>query len=513
MHIYAPPIPPDEVFSQGYWSGVIAAVLYFILSIILMINMMGYMLGHYPQHFALTDDQRTLILQTTSFMIWLAIGGAIFQRLIGISYPDALYFSDITVLTLGYGDITPHDSVGKGLVFPYAVIGIVILALVVSSISRFTREVTNDNVIKSHLQRMRARTVEHSITLEKDEDTASVANRSVQPHLRRGGRRPIRSVAKIFKPKQPDTLVMREEKDRFNAMRAIQSETLRFRRWTSLVFSLIAFAIVWCAGAAVFSALEEITYFDGLYFAFCSLLTIGYGDITPQSNPCRPFFIVWSLVAIPTMTILISKMSDTVLEGVNDATNWVAKFTVLPKTGIYRESINKVPVLHDILLRRTERKRVEQGFAVGIDDTGHEEDLETSSSGISDCTRPQPVTITRHHRSQDQLARDLTFAVRRVAQDVAGTGIKRYNYEEWVEFTQLIRFTDPGRLRTRDSEIRENEWGVIEWDWIGENSPMLAEQTEPEWVLDRLTESLIRYMSRNDVELDDKRRSLAVGEN
>lgn len=508
MHIYVPPVSPDEVFSQGYWSGVIAAVLYFILSIILMINMMGYMLGHYPQHFALTDDQRTLILQTTSFMIWLAVGGAIFQRLIGISYPDALYFSDITVLTLGYGDITPQDSVGKGLVFPYAVIGIVILALVVSSISRFTREVTNDNLIKSHLQHKRARTVERSIALEKDEETASVTNRSVRSHLRRGGRRPIRSVAKMLKPKQPDALVMREEKDRFNAMRAIQSETLRFRRWTSLVFSLIAFAIVWCAGAAVFSALEGIKYFDALYFAFCSLLTIGYGDITPQSNPGRPFFIVWSLIAIPTMTILISKMSDTVLEGVNDATNWIAEFTVLPKTGIYREFVKKVPVLHDILLRRTERKRIEQGFSVGVDDAGNEEDQDHSSSDTSNRARPRPK-----RRSEDQLARDLTFAVRRVAQDVADPGIKRYNYEEWVEFTQLIRFTDPNRLRTRDPEFDENEWGVIEWDWIGENSPMLAEQTEPEWVLDRLTESLIRYMSRNDIELDDKGRSVAVNQN
>ncbi|CRG86132.1 Outward-rectifier potassium channel TOK1 [Talaromyces islandicus] len=513
MHIYVPPIPPDEVFSQGYWSGVIAAVLYFILSIILMINMMGYMLGHYPQHFALTDDQRTLILQTTSFMIWLAVGGAIFQRLIGISYPDALYFSDITVLTLGYGDITPQGSVGKGLVFPYAVIGIVILALVVSSISRFTREVTNDNLIKTHLQRKRARTVARSVTVEKGDGTASVPSRSMPTHLRRRGKRRILSVASIFKPNQQAALVIREGKDRFNAMRAIQSETLRFRRWTSLVFSLIAFAIVWCAGAAVFSALEGITYFDALYFAFCSLLTIGYGDITPQSNPGRPFFIVWSLIAIPTMTILISKMSDTVLEGVNDATNWIAEFTVLPKTGRYREFVNKVPVLHDILLRRTERKRVEQGFHVGVDDINNEEDVESrNGSDTSGRARTHPRTAI-DRRSPDQLARDLTFAIRRVAQDVADAGIKRYNYEEWVEFTQLIRFTDPSHLRTRDSELDENEWGVIEWDWIGENSPMLAEQTEPEWVLDRLTESLIRYMSRNDVEADNERRNVVVDEN
>jgi potassium channel subfamily K len=45
---------------------------------ILMINMLGYFLGHYPQRFNLSDHQRTLILQTMLFFLWLAGGGAIF---------------------------------------------------------------------------------------------------------------------------------------------------------------------------------------------------------------------------------------------------------------------------------------------------------------------------------------------------------------------------------------------------------------------------------------------------
>ena len=107
----------------------------FFLAVMLMINILGYVLGHYPQHFALTDDQRTLILQTTSFMIRLAIGAAIFQQLVAISFSDALYFSDVTVLTLGYGDITAGYDVARSLIFPYAVVGIIRLALIVASVS------------------------------------------------------------------------------------------------------------------------------------------------------------------------------------------------------------------------------------------------------------------------------------------------------------------------------------------------------------------------------------------
>lgn len=46
-------------------------------------------------------------------------------------------------------------------------------------------------------------------------------------------------------------------------------------------------------------------------------------------------------------------------------------------------------------------------------------------------------------------------------------------------------------------ELDEEEEGVVEWDWLDENSPMLSDQSEAEWVLDRLCESLLRWLKRN----------------
>ncbi|GAM39499.1 ion channel [Talaromyces pinophilus] len=504
VHIYVPPVPPDQTFSQGYWSAVIAAVLYFILAVMLMINMLGYVLGHYPQHFALTDDQRTLILQTTSFMVWLAVGAAMYQQLVDITFSDALYFSDVTVLTLGYGDITTGNDVARGLIFPYAVIGIIILALIIASISRFARELTNANVVKGHLHRRRVEVLKRSTTIDEEyERTHDGPRRQIQANKLAGQRTPLQNmVSNLMTPNRSRTLIMREEKDRFNAMRAIQDETLRFRRWMSLFMSLIAFAVVWCGGAGIFSRLEGITYFNALYFGFCSLLTIGYGDITPQSNGGRPFFIVWSLIAIPTMTILISKMSDTILAAVDSATNYIAEFTVLPKEGRYVECMSQFPIIRDWLERRAERIRIERGFTVGGQDLENIDESTGKRRAAADYERAQPPPRTaeeleKHRRSPPELARDLIFAIRRVTQDVVGGEIKRYTYEEWVEFTQLIRFTNPNTTQQgAEIELDENEWGLIEWDWMGENSPMMAEQTESEWVLNRLTESLLRYMAR-----------------
>lgn len=294
------------------------------------------------------------------------------------------------------------------------------------------------------------------------------------------------------------TLVMREEKDRFDAMRAIQHETLRFRRWTSLILSLMAYGIVWCCGAAVFWRLESLNYFDALYFTFCSLLSIGYGDITPKSNPGRPFFIVWSLIAVPTMTILISKMSDTVMQSFNNATKWVAEFTVLPESGRYREFVHKHPILYNLLLRRTQAKRIARGFRVGVYGDDHRADHAGDDSDRDHPPRTLEELASQRVPSRRQLARELAFAIRRVAKDIRKGGIKRYSYEEWVEFTRLIRFTDPSRGQSQSIELDENEYGLIWWDWIGEDSPMLAEETEPEWVLNRLCESLLRYMASGD---------------
>lgn len=74
---------------------------------------------------------------------------------------------------------------------------------------------------------------------------------------------------------------------------------------------------------------------------------------------------------------------------------------------------------------------------------------------------------------------------------------KRYSYEEWVEFTRLIRFTNTTASGPDGLARDEDEYGVVNWDWIGENSPMVAEQTEPEWVFDRLCESLMRYLDKH----------------
>ena len=170
MNIHDPP-GVDQIYSQGFWNAILAACLYMFNSMILMVNMWGYFLGHYPQHFTLSDEQRNLILQTMMFFIWLGGGAAVFSTIEPTwSYPDALYFCDVTILTIGFGDYTPTDDVGRGLVFPYSVGGTIILGLMVSSIHRFAGELSTVNVLRKHVETRRVNTLSRVVTVEKEED-------------------------------------------------------------------------------------------------------------------------------------------------------------------------------------------------------------------------------------------------------------------------------------------------------------------------------------------------------
>ncbi|KAI9833133.1 MAG: Potassium channel [Thelocarpon superellum] len=589
MDRYVPPVRPQQTYSQGFWYAIIAAVLYLINSMSLMVNMLGYFLGHYPQHFTLTDHQRTLILQTMMFFIWLAGGAAVFSSTAGWSFVDCLYFCDVTILTVGFGDFAPPNDVSRGIVFPFTVGGIIMLGLMVSSINKFTSELSRENIINKHAQRQRQRTISLSRSQSRSTETADEPGR-VDPFLNMPRpvvsapmERPNRTLqfdadekqhpkhrhrrraeqteqaeglergrhakhhdhdheehhgrgkddhehdyddkehhrkdhhrkdhddhddheqhkhrehhgnghhsvpgAKIVRrmtarTKRSHELVLEEEKARFDAMRAIQHETMQFRRWYKLGISVTAFSSLWLLGAVVFWRAEareqDLSYFEALYFCYVSLLTIGYGDLSPRSNAGKPFFVVWSLLAVPTMTILVGDLSDTVVAGFKQGTVVLGDWTILPKSGLWNRLLTRLGLLkwvEETAKKRAAANRVASGFQLA-----REEDIPPT---IEQLAQGEP---TMH-----DIARRLPLAIRRVADQLNDDPPRRYSYEEWAEYTRLIRFSSETKSEVARDEESE---GLINWDWIGDDSPLMSSSSETEWILDRLCESMNRYMNK-----------------
>lgn len=556
MNIHDPP-GVGQIYSQGFWNAVLAACLYMFNSMILMVNMWGYFLGHYPQHFTLTDEQRNLILQTMMFFIWLGGGAGVFSRIEPTwSYPDALYFCDVTILTIGFGDYTPTGDVGRGLVFPYSVGGTIILGLMVSSIHKFAGELSTINVLRKHVEARRVNTLSRVVTVDKEEDkrntleaeydqlrhhqlviSAPLPNPQIQNDLDAAAARALdqnrqerhiefgNTDAGILKEDDPEeephprqflntafhkgpihktlrlitkqvktlkvrtrsqkVILMREEKDRFDAMRNIQLNAKQFKKWYALMVSVIAFGILWCVGAVVFWRTEQrtqnMTYFQSLYFCYVSLLTIGYGDLSPKSNAGKAFFVVWSLIAVPTMTILVSDMGDTVISSFKRGTFKLGDMTVLPKAGLWHEILKSNQWLWNWMSRKVEKNRRKTGLPVGP----------AECDGLPTLTIEE---LANEDPSEAEMTKRLAWAIRKTADDLQHVPGKRYTYEQWCEFTRLIRFSKVGLSRMDYDEDRD---GVVEWDWLEESSPMLSGQTESEWILDRLCESLLRLSKRN----------------
>ena len=192
------------------------------------------------------------------------------------------------------------------------------------------------------------------------------------------------------------------------------------------------------------------------------------------------------------MTILINDMGDTVIGSFKRGTFTLADWTVLPKAGVWRAFCEA----HPVLLRSTRKRQKQQGekrtdkrVADGLHAGSEDEDPNPPAVTLEDVALLDQL-------EDSELACKLSLAIRKTANDLNASPPKRYSYEEWAEFTRLIRFSSVNREQLTEEE---DEVGLIEWDWIGEDSPMLAKKTESEWILDRLCESLNRYLRRADV--------------
>ena len=64
----------------------------------------------------------------------IAIATVFYRAVEGLRWIDSLYFSVITVSTVGYGDISPETYAGKVFTMVYVVVGIGVFVALVSTI-------------------------------------------------------------------------------------------------------------------------------------------------------------------------------------------------------------------------------------------------------------------------------------------------------------------------------------------------------------------------------------------
>jgi voltage-gated potassium channel len=73
------------------------------------------------------DINTKFALVAISTVVVLTIGVFFYHTFEKLNLVDAIYFSVITLATVGYGDITPHTDIGKLFTCFYVIAGIAIL--------------------------------------------------------------------------------------------------------------------------------------------------------------------------------------------------------------------------------------------------------------------------------------------------------------------------------------------------------------------------------------------------
>ncbi|PTB38288.1 uncharacterized protein TrAFT101_011611 [Trichoderma asperellum] len=551
--------PADEmIWSQSFYYAIWSAILYSIVAVLMSITFWGACAGHYPKDFILSLSQRTLMLQTILVLIYLHVGATVFAAIEDWGYLEAVYWADVTLFTIGFGDLAPQTNLGQALVIPYAIVGIISLGLVIEAVRSLTLDGGKRRVLARIEEKKRRRLVRKIVRRGGDEILEPIQE---EPDF---AREPTdKSISSEFERRKVE----------FTLMRKIQAKAATRRKWMALGISSLVWLIFWMVGAVVFMQAEKPyqnwTYFNAFYFSFIAYTTIGYGDFAPVSNAGRAFFVFWSLMALPTITVLISHAGSTVIKIVRDSTIRLGNVTILPGEDAYLSSLkhmisrmtlgrvfkthyespdpmvleapkNNIKRIAEFMeqleeddLSDIERERDNREYDEEDDGEDAGEDTEEDARGRGRLQRADSTVSTFTTRVRRSLSRirnherrlpsgpDLYFLLISEIQAVARhrKENKEYNYtfDEWAWYLKLIGEDehDPSthgkaKIKGKKPAADAGRDEIVKWSWVGHRSPLMGSQSESDWILeklvDRLQESLSAESQRLKAENKKQRR-------
>ena len=491
-------IAVNKAFSQAYYYAVIACTIHIFNATMLLISVLPALrwpifkskFPAYAPYMLLTAPQRTLMFQTLIFTLYLASGAAMFSSIEGWTYLDGIYWTNYSLLTIGFGsDFTPSSPASRIVLVPYTAVGIFILGLVITSIRALFIHRFRDRIVwgKEIVQIQRKKWWRAQMGLERHSRILFWRSR----HSLRIGNSKIPTL-------QAPTKWSREE---WEVMRYVKKRADDRRRYLSLLSTFTVFIIIWFGGAVLFWFTERVslcavlwfkrigltagfffflflqdqaeqvgnyTYPLSLYFTYVSLTTIGYGDVIPRSRAGRPVFVAWSLAAIPSVTLLISDIGDTLAK-------WVKEGPI--ESVIAKWLIGTVDISYENIDAKIRDQEEEEAEA---EEEEEEERVTNEKPPVPDPDRDQG------YKAEVRKALTLLGGVRKILHDDEK---KRYTWEEWQGFLRLLELN-------RESGGSE-EGDVSNWTWMGDEGPLFARgESEKLWILDHIRQKLFHKMEK-----------------
>ncbi|SCV69367.1 BQ2448_2387 [Microbotryum intermedium] len=135
-------------YGVAYWMTVAATVASLSCNITLVLDLV-HTRDFKASGSGLTEKQRALVIAVMSLLCYIGLGSLVFSFLEDFSYIDSLYFTIVTITSVGFGDLVPTTVAAKIFSFFYDLCGLVLLA--------FTIAIARETVLETFEANYRAR--------------------------------------------------------------------------------------------------------------------------------------------------------------------------------------------------------------------------------------------------------------------------------------------------------------------------------------------------------------------
>lgn len=270
-------------------------------------------------------------------------------------------------------------------------------------------------------------------------------------------------------------------------------------------------------------------------------MTIGYGDLYPESNLGKPFFVLWTLIAVPSVTILISNMGDTVVAWVQKGTMWLGQRTILPERSLRSDTDTRSNPTDSRRTRIRTRLR-QKGFwplksPENVEKAVHSEEArEVDEGAVPDPSRTQAngegenkeirgdieklgdavETVEAERGQGGGIAARLAREIKLVSKDLGKQPPKEYEWEDWKRWMRLLSVSSddndgsngrrglgglkslksPTRSMGARSPTHSDASRSSGWIWLGDDGPLFSQESEANWILGKLCDRLEQVLMK-----------------
>ncbi|KAL9650155.1 hypothetical protein ABK040_011324 [Willaertia magna] len=183
-------------------------------------------------------------------------------------YVNCVYFSTVTLTTIGFGDLAPETTAGRLFVIFFSLLGLASMGALIGGLG--DKLMQNTKALLSLISSF------------------------------------ISGIINFF----TNTVVSKSKRsDRVNILQQRIDRIIKHPS-VQLFYFFLLFMTYSIIGAAIFCAIENWSFADGLYFTFITLSTIGYGDVELKQTGSKFFLIFFVIYGLGLLGILLALISE-----------------------------------------------------------------------------------------------------------------------------------------------------------------------------------------------------------